>query len=99
VLAAPAGEGEPVPPRRAPQVLGNLGVDGGEPGVKLLGLVRLEVNRIAAVAAAEELGHGDVRPAPRALADSEDVPRRAAHLEPFVSDHAISKRAKRPGAP
>ena len=94
VLAAPACERELRPRRRALQVVGDLGVDGREPTVHLLGLVGLELGRVAAVPAPEELGHGDVRPAPRALARSEDVPLRAAHLGLVVSRTANLKRAR-----
>ena len=99
MLPAPAGEGEPVPPRRAVQILGDLDVEDHEPGLELLGLVNLEVGRIAVVAAPEELGHGNVRPALRTVTGSEHVPRGAAHLERVVSGRAILKRAEGPSTP
>lgn len=94
MLAAPAREGEVGSPRRALQVVGDLEVNGREPGMQLLGLVRLERVWFAPVAAAQKLGHRDVRPAVRTLTRSEDVPRCAAHLEHVVSRPAISKRAR-----
>jgi hypothetical protein len=61
--------------------------------------MRVEVGRIAAVSAPEELVHGDVGPALRAVTRSEDVPRRAAHLELVVSARAILKRAEASSTP
>ena len=84
MLAAPAREGEVVSPGRALQVVGDLDVDGPEPGLQLLGLVRLELVGIAPVATSQKLSHRDVRPAVRTLTRSEDMPRRAAHLEHLV---------------
>jgi len=94
VLATPAREGELVSPCRALQVVGDLDVDGTEPGLQLLGFMRLQLIGIAAVATSQKLGDGDVRPAARTLTRSEDVPRCAAHPEHVVSRPAISKRAR-----
>jgi hypothetical protein len=98
VLAAPARKREPALAAGAPQVVGDLGVEGRDPEAQLLGLARLELDGVAPVPAPEQLGDGHVQPAPRALGRPEDVPGRA-HLEHVISCQANLKRAEGASTP